>query len=93
VSEGKMACLDPYLGQSLKEIIPNADVVLTFVSVGHGSILQYYDAKSAASAAFYIVARRLGRENTGQRERGLDVAKAGLVWSGFLSLGSSAPLI
>lgn len=42
VSEGRMARLDPYLGQSLKEIIPNADVVLAFVSVSHGSMLQYY---------------------------------------------------
>lgn len=43
-----MARLDPYLGQSLKKIVPNAYVVMIFmsVSVSHG-ILQY-EAKSTA---------------------------------------------
>lgn len=38
-----MARLNPYLGQSLEEIIPNADAILSFVS--HGI---RYDGKSAS---------------------------------------------
>lgn len=38
MNEGRMARLDPYLGQPLKEIVPNADGFLIFVS--HGTILQ-----------------------------------------------------
>ena len=33
IDEGRIARLDPYLGQSLKKIVPNAYVVLIFVGV------------------------------------------------------------
>ena len=44
INEGRMARLNPYLMQSLKEIVRNADTVLVFVS--HGNLR--YDTKSAA---------------------------------------------
>ena len=44
MNEGRMARLNPYLMQSLKEIVRNADTVLVFVS--HGNLR--YDTKSAA---------------------------------------------
>ena len=57
-----MTRLDPYLGQPLKEIAPNADAVLTCVS--HG--IPRYDTQPAA---FYIAARCWGKENTAWSRR------------------------
>ena len=77
MNKGRMARLDPNLGQSLKEIVPNADAIFIFVCVSHDTL--EYDAWFNPRL-IYISS---GRENTGRRVRvqgGLDVAKAGLVW-------------
>ena len=42
MNEGRMARLDPNLGQSLEEIVPNADAVFIFVGVSHDTL--EYDA-------------------------------------------------
>jgi hypothetical protein len=90
--EGRMARLDPYLGQSLKEIVPNADAVLTFVGMSH-DILRY-DAQFSLQL-IYIVARYRDRENTGQREQEQEVwmwPRRASYWPrmAWFSLGSGA---
>lgn len=93
MNEGRMARLDPNLGQSLKEIVPNANAIFIFVCVSHDTL--EYDAWFNPRL-IYISS---GRENTGRRVRvqgGLDVAKAGLVLASYglvLCSGvSSAPV-
>jgi hypothetical protein len=92
--KGKMARLDPYLGQSLKEIVPNADAVLTFVGVSH-DILQY----DAQFSSLFISWRDIGigriRDSGSRSTRpgcGQDGPRTGLVWPGLLS-GVAPPII
>ena len=71
-----MAHLDSYLGQSLKEIVPDADAVLIFVGVSHDSC----NMVLSSVCSLFIVARCRVRVRV---QGGLDVAKAGLVQASY----------